>query len=138
MGVPTRLALNLGGDEAIERFARKLRCVGDGPALPDMMSQQLVQQLFEESRLLASPISLDGSRGDLDDVTMPVVLVLGTEDAFVPRASGVSYWNRSRVGTRPTTTSRLATSGRSSRRSLTRSAGRNPSAVPVLFASCNS
>ena len=91
LGVPPRLAGNLGDDEAIGRTARLLRWAVDGPDLPGAMYRQYVRELFEENQLLEGRFSVNGRPADLDAVTMPVALVLGTEYAFVSRGSSVSY-----------------------------------------------
>lgn len=91
VGVPARLAGNMGDQEALERFARLLRWAADGPDLPGGVYEQYAQELFEQNSLLDGEFSVNGRLADLDAVTMPVGLVLGTDDAFVPRASSVSY-----------------------------------------------
>lgn len=65
--------------------------MGGGPDVPGELFRQFVEALFEENRLTRNGLVDDGRMVDLSEITMPVALVLGSEDSFVPRAASLPF-----------------------------------------------
>ncbi len=88
---PLRLWEHVDDAEYIERAARIARWTFDGPDLAGATYRQFVEDLLVENELIQSRLVIDGERVDLGDVTMPVALVLGRDDEFVPHASSLPF-----------------------------------------------
>ncbi|SEV87092.1 alpha/beta fold hydrolase [Natrinema salifodinae] len=88
---PLRLWDRLDDDATVEEYGRKLDWVRGGPALPATAYREFVEDLLLENRLLEGEWELLGHAVDLDRIEMPVALVIGRDDAFVPRSASVPF-----------------------------------------------
>ncbi|TYL38781.1 poly(R)-hydroxyalkanoic acid synthase [Natronococcus pandeyae] len=88
---PLRLWDQLDDDEFVEEQGRKLEWTMGGPNLPATTYREFVEELLVENRLLENEWRLCGRRVDLSAIEMPVLLVLGEEDKFVPREASVPF-----------------------------------------------
>lgn len=88
---PLRLWDRLDDDAFVEGEGRKVEWAAGGPAIPATMFREFVEELLLENRLIENELSLFDRRVDLSAIEMPVMLVLGQEDAFVPREASVPF-----------------------------------------------
>ncbi len=88
---PLRLWDRLDDDAFVEEQGRKLEWTAGGPNLPATAYREFVEELLLENRLIESELELGGERVDLSAIEMPVLLVLGEEDEFVPREASVPF-----------------------------------------------
>ncbi|XVH33047.1 hypothetical protein ACNS7O_14275 [Haloferacaceae archaeon DSL9] len=86
-----RLWDNLDDEEFVERFARKGVWATGGPDMTGALYRQFVDELLVQNRLLKNEWSLCGRRVDLDALDAPVLLIVGRDDAFIPRAAGEPF-----------------------------------------------
>lgn len=91
---PLRLWDRLDDDAFVEQQGQKLEWTADGPNLPSTTYREFVEELLLENRLVENERHLCGRRVDLSAIEMPVLLVLGEEDAFVPREASVPFLDR--------------------------------------------
>lgn len=68
----------------VEHVARKSKWAIGGMSVPGATYRQLVEELFEENRLLRNELTLSDTPVDIGAIDMPVLLVIGRDDAFVP------------------------------------------------------
>lgn len=83
VGAPLRLHQNLDDEEFVEDFARRAEWAIGGMAVPGGAYREIVEELFEENRLIENELFVGGERVDLSNIDMPVLLVVGAEDKFV-------------------------------------------------------
>ena len=84
---PLRLWDNLDDEEYVERTARKRRWAASPVDVAGGVYEGFVDDLLRENALVEGDLELGGERVDLADVEMPVVLVVGADDKFVPPES---------------------------------------------------
>lgn len=88
---PLRLWDHLDDDAFVEETGRKLDWLVGGPRIPAATYRQYLADLVLGNRLLEGDWHLAGEPVALDRVEMPVLLVIGREDVFVPRESSVPF-----------------------------------------------
>ena len=88
---PARLWDRLDDEGYVEDFARRLAWTADGPAVPGTFYREFVERLLLENRLIRNELRVDGRRVDVGSLAVPVLLVLGREDEFVPREASVPF-----------------------------------------------
>ncbi|WIV66885.1 alpha/beta fold hydrolase [Natrialbaceae archaeon AArc-T1-2] len=88
---PLRLWDRFDDDEYVEDVARKLAWTVDGPAIPAAFFREFVRRLLVENRLVREELCVNGRTVALEDVSMPVLLVVGRDDAFVPPEASVPF-----------------------------------------------
>ncbi|WP_254611714.1 hypothetical protein [Haloterrigena gelatinilytica] len=81
---PLRLWDRLDDPAVVEEYGRKRSWAAGGPALSGAAYAEFVTELVLENRLLEGTWELHGRSVDLERIDMPVLLILGTEDEFVP------------------------------------------------------
>lgn len=59
----------------------------DGMDLPGGVYRDIVKELLEKNKLIESELVIKGRHVDLDAVDMLIVLIVGTDDAFIPPGS---------------------------------------------------
>lgn len=94
VGAPLRLYENFDDEEFVEDFARRGEWAIGGIDVPGETYRGIVEELFEENRLIESELFVGGERVDLSNIDMPVVLVVGAEDQFVPPGAYESFLDR--------------------------------------------
>ena len=88
---PLHLWDRLDDDAFVEEFGRKLEWTRGGPAVPAATYREFVTELLVENRLLEGEWALNGRDVDLERLEMPVALVLGRDDKFVPRSASAPF-----------------------------------------------
>lgn len=81
----------LDEEEYLVRGARIARWAFDGPDVAGETYRQFVEDLLVENKLVENRLSLLERPVDLENVTMPVALILGETDAFVPRDASLPF-----------------------------------------------
>lgn len=87
VGKPLRGMEHLGDEEYVERAARIARWAFDGADMAGETYRQFIEELLMENKLIENRLTLMGRRVDLENIVMPVALILGAEDAFIPHAA---------------------------------------------------
>ncbi|ELY57719.1 alpha/beta fold hydrolase [Natronolimnohabitans innermongolicus] len=88
---PLRLWDQFDDAAAVEEYGRKLSWASGGPNLPGTAYEAFVRELLVENRLLEGTWELCGRPVDLDRIGMPVLLILGAEDRFVPPRAALPF-----------------------------------------------
>lgn len=84
---PLRLWDNVEDKEYVERSARKRQWAADDTDMAGGVYRGFADDLLRDNALLEGDLVLGGERVDLANVEMPVLLIVGTEDKFVPPES---------------------------------------------------
>lgn len=79
-----RLFERLDDKEFVEHFARRLRWAFDTVDVPGETYRQFLVDLHQENQLMTGDLRLNGKRVDVDNIRMPILNVLGSDDRFVP------------------------------------------------------
>ncbi|MDQ2051890.1 poly(R)-hydroxyalkanoic acid synthase [Natronolimnohabitans sp. A-GB9] len=88
---PLRLWDRFDDDAFVEEYGRKLAWARSGPSLPGRAYREFVEELVLQNRLLEGTWELLGRDVDLERIEMPVLLILGAEDKFIPRRAAVPF-----------------------------------------------
>jgi polyhydroxyalkanoate synthase len=80
----TTLYDNLGNEDFVENFARMERWLSDGIDLAGSTYIQFLEDVYQGNKLYENELELDGKRVDLDEITMPVLQVIGEYDHLIP------------------------------------------------------
>jgi len=88
---PLRLWDHLDDAAFIDTFGRKLTWTRGGPALPGTFYRDFVQWVIIENRLIHNELVLHDRHVDLDAIEMPVLLIVGHEDKFVPPDASLPF-----------------------------------------------
>lgn len=80
---------DLADADEVEHDVRKMEWAADGPDLAGATYRQFVDDLLDDDALLSGDLELDGRRVDLSNVVMPVLLILGRDDEFVPASASL-------------------------------------------------
>ncbi|WP_251343874.1 class III poly(R)-hydroxyalkanoic acid synthase subunit PhaC [Haloplanus halophilus] len=75
---------NIDDDDFVENFARMERWLNDPIDVPGAAYRQFLEDVYQDNKLYRNELELDGERVDLDDVTMPVLQVIGEYDHLIP------------------------------------------------------
>jgi polyhydroxyalkanoate synthase subunit PhaC len=99
VGAPLRLYQNLDDEEFVEELARKAGWAIGGMDVPGETYRGIVERLFErnelmENELMENELFVGGEHADLDAVDLPVLVVAGAEDRFVPPTSYEPFLER--------------------------------------------
>lgn len=87
VGKPLQVWKRLGDEEYLDRGARIVWWAFDGPDMTGEIYRQFVEDLLMENKLIEDRLSLIGRRVDLENMDMPVALILGEADEFIPHAA---------------------------------------------------
>lgn len=87
---PIRIYENFDDAEFVEDHARKLKWTTGGVDLPGATYRDF-SRLLAENALLEGELSIDGERVDVGSIDVPVLLILGRDDEFVPRESALPF-----------------------------------------------
>ncbi|MFC7044716.1 alpha/beta fold hydrolase [Halobacteriaceae archaeon GCM10025711] len=91
VGRQLRLAASFDDSDAVGYFARRNRWTLDGVDVAGDAFREFVHDLYRNNRLLAGDLTLDGKRVDVGDIEMPVLLILGEHDEFIPAEAGLPF-----------------------------------------------
>jgi len=80
----TTLYDNLDDEDFVQNFARMERWLSDGIDLAGSTYVQFLEDVYQENKLYRNELELDGKHVDLNDVTMPVLQVIGQYDHLIP------------------------------------------------------
>ncbi len=94
LGAPRRLYDDFDDEEFVEDFARRAGWAIGGMDVPGETYRGIVEELFEENALIENGLFVDGEHVDLDVLEMPVLLVVGAEDRFVPPEAYLPFLDR--------------------------------------------
>jgi polyhydroxyalkanoate synthase len=89
--IPVRAVGGLDDPESAARALRVVRWLADGPDVPGELFRQFAEDLLAENRLITGRLTVRGRRVDLAEISVPVALVLGEEDDFVPRGASLPF-----------------------------------------------
>ncbi len=77
----------------VEPSGRKLAWMVGGPDIPGAVYREFVEELLLGDRLLAGDCELNGQTIDLGRIDVPVLLVLGRKEEFVPCEASVPLFD---------------------------------------------
>ncbi|WP_152040428.1 class III poly(R)-hydroxyalkanoic acid synthase subunit PhaC [Salinigranum salinum] len=80
----TTLYDNLDNEDFVENFARMERWLSDGIDLAGSTYVQFLEDVYQRNDLYENELELDGKHVDLDEITMPVLQVIGEYDHLIP------------------------------------------------------
>jgi polyhydroxyalkanoate synthase len=80
----TTLYDNLDNEDFVENFARMERWLSDGIDLAGSTYVQFLEDVYQRNELYENELELDGKHVDLDEITMPVLQVIGEYDHLIP------------------------------------------------------
>jgi len=86
-----RLAEHLDDREYVERALRRLRWGQETVDVPGRLYGEFLRDLYREDRLMANDLIVGGKHVDLDQLRMPILDILGTEDRFIPAAASLPF-----------------------------------------------
>lgn len=79
-----RLYDNIEKEAFVENFARMERWINDGIDVAGATYQQFLEKIYQENQLMSNELYLDGQHVDLDELTMPIVQIVGEYDHLIP------------------------------------------------------
>lgn len=88
---PLELLDSLDDPEFLDRKTRVARWAFDGPDMAGETYRQFVEELLVENKLIENRLTVGGRDVDIANIAMPVALVLGEDDKFVPEAASRSF-----------------------------------------------
>jgi polyhydroxyalkanoate synthase len=80
----TTLYDNLDDEDFVENFARMERWLSDGIDLAGSTYVQFLEDVYQRNELYENELELDGKHVDLNEITMPVLQVIGEYDHLIP------------------------------------------------------
>ncbi|WP_435344921.1 class III poly(R)-hydroxyalkanoic acid synthase subunit PhaC [Haloarchaeobius sp. HRN-SO-5] len=84
IGKYTILLDNLDDGAAVQNFGRMERWVRDGVDVAGEAYRQFVEDVYQANALYRNELVLDGERVDVENITMPVLQIVGSFDHLVP------------------------------------------------------
>ncbi|WP_248896893.1 class III poly(R)-hydroxyalkanoic acid synthase subunit PhaC [Haloplanus halobius] len=75
---------NIDDEEFVENFARMERWLNDPIDVAGAVFREFIQDIYQENKLYRNELELNGERVALDEITMPVVQVVGEYDHLIP------------------------------------------------------
>ena len=79
-----RLYDNLEDEAQVEFFARMERWVRDGVDVAGEAYRQFIEDIYQENKLYRNDLYLDGHHVDIENLTMPVLQIVGSFDHLIP------------------------------------------------------
>jgi polyhydroxyalkanoate synthase len=79
-----RLYDNLENDEFVENFARMERWLSEGIDVAGGAYREFLESMYQSNELARNEFTLGGEHVDLDEITMPVLQIVGEYDHLVP------------------------------------------------------
>ncbi|GAB6862744.1 class III poly(R)-hydroxyalkanoic acid synthase subunit PhaC [Haloplanus litoreus] len=75
---------NIEDDDFVENFARMERWLNDPIDVAGVAYREFLEDVYQGNKLYRNELELNGERVDLDDITMPVLQVIGEYDHLIP------------------------------------------------------
>jgi len=75
---------NIDDEGFVENFARMEKWLNDPIDVAGTAYRQFLEDIYQENKLYRGELELDGERVDLDNITMPVIQVVGEYDHLIP------------------------------------------------------
>ena len=75
---------NLDDKTAVENFGRMERWVRDGVDVAGAAYRQFIEDIYQENALYRNELVLDGDSVDIENLTMPVLQIIGSFDHLIP------------------------------------------------------
>jgi len=75
---------NLEDKTAVENFGRMERWVRDGVDVAGEAYRQFIEEIYQENALYRNELVLDGDPVDIENLTMPVLQIIGSFDHLIP------------------------------------------------------
>jgi polyhydroxyalkanoate synthase len=79
-----RLAENLENEDFVENFGRMEKWLGDGIDVAGDTYVQFLEDVYQDNKLYRNELELNGKHVDLDNITMPVLQLMGEYDHLIP------------------------------------------------------
>lgn len=86
-----RLYDNLEDEDFVENFARMERWLDEGIDVAGETYNQFLTDIYQENKLYRNELELDGRHVDIDNITMPVLQVVGEYDHLIPAATSKPF-----------------------------------------------
>jgi len=75
---------NIDDDDFVENFARMEKWLNDPIDVAGVAYREFLEDIYQENKLYRNELELNGERVDLDNITMPVIQVIGEYDHLIP------------------------------------------------------
>lgn len=82
---------NLEDDDFVENFARMEKWINDGIDVPGETYRQFIEDIYQENKLILNELDLDGTHVDIENITMPVLNIVGSYDHLIPPESSKPF-----------------------------------------------
>jgi len=100
-----RLYENLEDEDFVQNFARMEKWLGDGIDVAGRAYVEFLEDIYQENKLHADDLTLDGEPVRLSDIDMPVLQIVGEYDHLIPPDASTPF--NERVGTDDTEVMRM-------------------------------
>jgi len=75
---------NIDDEDFVENFARMEKWLNDPIDVAGTAYREFLTDVYQENKLYRGELELNGERVDLDEITMPVIQVIGEYDHLIP------------------------------------------------------
>jgi polyhydroxyalkanoate synthase len=75
---------NLDDEDFVENFARMERWLSDGIDLAGSTYVEFLEEVYQKNKLYENELELGGRHVDIDEITMPVLQIIGQYDHLIP------------------------------------------------------
>jgi polyhydroxyalkanoate synthase len=89
-----RLYDNLEDDDFVENFARMERWLADGIDVAGEAYREFLEDVYQENKLYRNELELGGRHVDLENVSMPVLQIVGEYDHLIPPDASLPFNER--------------------------------------------
>jgi polyhydroxyalkanoate synthase len=79
-----RFAENMDNESFVENFGRMEQWLGDGIDVAGAAYVQFLEDVYQDNKLYNNELELNGKHVDLDNLTMPVLQLMGEYDHLIP------------------------------------------------------
>ena len=86
-----RLYDNLENEDFVENFARMERWLGEGIDVAGEAYKQFLTDIYQDNKLYHNELELDGEHVDINNLTMPVLQIMGESDHLIPAESAKPF-----------------------------------------------
>jgi len=86
-----RFAENMDNESFVENFGRMEKWLGDGIDVAGDTYVQFLEDVYQDNKLYNNELELNGTHVDLDNLTMPVLQLMGEYDHLIPPAASKPF-----------------------------------------------
>ncbi len=86
-----RFAENMENEDFVENFGRMEKWLGDGIDVAGEAYVQFLEDVYQDNKLYKNELELDGKHVDLENLTMPVLQLMGEYDHLIPPAASKPF-----------------------------------------------